>query len=131
MRKLHFFWPTMSRPKSKALSQTGSIIVSILIVSIFLTTVVLSLIVLANSNLSRAKGRILLLQAQYSAESGVDAAIGVLNSDPNSTYSGTGGSEIKVLDNTKYKATFSTTVASGSVSNEKGHNLDRSSSGRC
>jgi len=100
-------------------SHRGSIVVSILVVMIFLSIIVSALIVVSNANLSRAKGRVLLLQAQYSAESGVDAAIATLNSDPNSTYSGTGASETTVLNNSLYKATYSTTVAAGSAANEK------------
>src|SRR3712207_5859441 len=92
-------------------SERGSILVSILIVSLFLFTVVTSLIVLANSNLTRAKGRVLLLQAQYSAESGIDAAIASLNADPTATYAGTGGVEKTVLSNSQYKSTFVSTVA--------------------
>jgi type II secretory pathway component PulK len=62
-------------------NQRGSLVISILIVSMFLMTIVTGLIVLANANLSRAKGRIYLLQAQYAAESGADAAIAALNAD--------------------------------------------------
>lgn len=97
----------------------GSIVVSILIVMLALSIVVTSLIVYANSNLSRSKGRVMLLQAQYSAESGADAAIAILNSTPNSTYTGTGASETQVLNNNLYRSTYSTTVANGSSSNEK------------
>ena len=97
----------------------GSIIVSILIINIFLFTIVSSLLVLANSNLSRAKDRILLLQAQYAAESGADAAIAALNADPSSSYAGTGMTETTVLSNGQYKSTYLTAVAAGSTSNEK------------
>lgn len=109
----------MEQTSSKTTKQQGSIIVTILIVMLFLIIVVSALDVLANSNLSRAKGRVLLLQAQYSAESGADSAIAILNSDPNSTYAGTGGSEVTVLNNNSYKATYSTTVANGSAANER------------
>lgn len=97
--------------------QSGSVIVSILIVSIFLTVFISSLIVLANSNLSRARGRVLLLQAQYAAESGADTAIAYLNNG-NTSYSGT-NSEVKILQNNLYKSTFTTTVAAGSSDKEK------------
>lgn len=97
----------------------GSIIVSILIINIFLFTIVSSLLILAGSNLSRAKGRILLLQAQYAAESGADAAIAALNADSTASYTGTGTTETTVLSNNQYKSTFLTTVASGSYSNER------------
>lgn len=99
--------------------QQGSIIVSILIVNIFLFTVVSGLLVLANSNLSRAKGRIALLQAQYSAESGADAAIAALNADPAAAYTGSGATEVTVMNNSLYKATYKTTVAVGATTNER------------
>lgn len=91
--------------------QTGSILVTVLIMMIFLASLLFGLVVLANANLYRARGRLLLLQAQYSAESGADEAIARLNSG-NTTYAGTGG-EITVLNSGQYRATFSTTVSSG------------------
>lgn len=92
---------------------------NILIVMLFMFIVISALAVLANANLSRAKGRVLLLQAQYSAESGADAAIATLNSDPNSTYAGTGATETTVLSTSLYKSTYSTTVVNGSAANER------------
>ncbi len=106
--------------RMKKNSEQGSIIVSILIITILLTTFVYGLIVLANSNLVRSRGRVLLLEAQYAAESGVDAAIGKLNAD--SSYSGS-GSEVQVLDHNtsgnSYKATYTVTVSNGSDNNER------------
>jgi hypothetical protein len=99
--------------------QNGSVIISILIIMLFISTVIMALIVYASSNLSRGRARVLTLESQYAAESGADAAIAYLNSDPNSTYSGTAGSELTVVKNNLYKATFSTTVVAGSASNEK------------
>lgn len=101
----------------KLSNSQGSIIVSILIVTMFLTTLVLALVVISNETLFRAKARVLLLQAQYSAESGADAAIAQLNSG-NTTYTGSGG-EVTTLDSTTYRSTFYTTVAAGSDSKEK------------
>ncbi len=98
-------------------SQEGMVIVSILVVTLFLTTLIYSLIVLANVNLTRARGRVLLLQAQYAAESGADAAIAILNSG-NDSYSGSGG-EVQVISGSQYKATYSVTVANGSSSKER------------
>ncbi len=97
--------------------QNGSVIVSILFLTAFLTALTYSLIVLANSSLGRARSRVLLLEAQYAAESGADAAIAILNNS--SSYTGTGGSETVVLTNAQYKATYATTVASGSSASEK------------
>ena len=107
-----------NRPKNSN-SQDGSILISILTVMLFLIILVSALTVYANSNLSRAKGRVLLLEAQYAAESGADTAIANLNSDPNSVYAGTGGSEIQVLKNSSYRATFSSTVVAGASGSQK------------
>jgi hypothetical protein len=100
-------------------NEKGSIIVSILIVSLFLSVTVAALIVYASSNVTRGRDRVLNLEAQYAAESGADAAIGYLNADPTASYIGTGGSEVQILKNSMYKATFLTTVTAGSSSNEK------------
>lgn len=108
----------MKRVINKLSSEEGSIIVSILVITLFLTTLIYSLIVLANVNLTRARGRVLLLQAQYAAESGADAAIAILN-NTDSSYTGTSGSETIVLTNTQYKATYSTSVTAGSSDKEK------------
>ncbi len=99
--------------------QKGMIIVSVLIISMFLSVTIMALIVYASENLSRGRGRVLSLESQYAAESGVDAAIAYLNADPNAAYTGTGGTQVTVLQNNLYKATFSTTVVAGSNANEK------------
>ncbi len=98
-------------------NEKGSVIVSILVITVFLTTLIYSLIILANVNLTRARGRILLLQAQYAAESGADAAVAILNSG-NDAYTGT-TSDVTVLDHSQYKATYSVTVGAGSVASER------------
>lgn len=99
--------------------QGGSIIVTILTVMIFLSIMVISLAALVASNVSRARGRIMLLQAQYAAESGADAAIAYLNSDSAAGYSGTGAADTTVLTSSRYKATYSTTVTVGSNNKER------------
>jgi hypothetical protein len=103
---------------SKQKSDNGMIIVSILIISMFLSVVVAALIVYATSNVTRARDRLMTLESQYAAESGADTAIAYLNNDPSLSYTGSGG-EVTVLNNSRYKATFSTTVADGSSVNEK------------
>lgn len=103
--------------KQDRAAESGSIIVSILMVALFLTTIIFSLIVLSTSNLTRARGRVLLLQSQYAAESGADSAIAVLNSG-NEAYTGS-GSEVTLLNGTQYKATYTTTVVAGSNVKEK------------
>lgn len=103
--------------KNHIKNSDGSIIISILIVTLFLSTFIFSLIVLANSNLVRARGRVLLLQSQYAAESGADTAIAQFNNN-NTAYTGSGG-EVIVLQNSLYKSTFQVTVADGASAKEK------------
>jgi hypothetical protein len=98
-------------------NERGSIMVTILVIMIFMTSLLFSLIILSNANLHRARGRIQLLQAQYSAESGADAAIAILNSG-NTTYAGSGG-EVAVLSTGQWRSTFSTTVANGADAKER------------
>ncbi len=99
-------------------SSRGSVIVSILVVTLFLTTVIFALLVQAEGSTARARGRVLLLQAQYAAESGADAALAILNSG-NTSYSGT-ASDVQVMTNgSLYKATYAVTVAAGSSDKEK------------
>jgi hypothetical protein len=98
-------------------AQQGSILVTILVLMIFSTTMLLGLDILANANLFRARGRVFLLQAQYSAESGADAAIATLNSG-NTTYTGTVG-DVTVLSTTRYKATYAVAVAAGSTDKQR------------
>ncbi len=97
--------------------QKGSVIVTMLIVMMFLTTMLFALVSLASANLSRARGRIVVLQAQYAAESGADAAIAMLNSG-NTSYTGT-TSEIQIINYSQYRATYTTSVVNGSNSKER------------
>ena len=97
-------------------NQRGSIIVSILVISIFLSTFIFSLMVLANQNLVRSKQRLLLLQAQYAAESGADSAIAQLNAGV--AYTGT-TSDTMLMTAALYRATYSVSVVAGSNSKEK------------
>jgi hypothetical protein len=99
--------------------QKGSILVTILTLMIFLTLTMMALAVLVNSNVSRARSRVLLLQAQYAAESGADAAIAYLNNDPTASYTGTGATPITVITSSRYKATFATTVTTGTSNKQR------------
>lgn len=103
---------------NQKLNNKGSVIISILIITLFLSVVVAALIGYATSNVSRGRNRVLTLESQYAAESGADAAIAFLNSDPSASYAGT-GSEVTILSNSLYKATYTTTVVAGSTTNEK------------
>jgi len=96
--------------------QAGSVIVTILIVMIFLSTLLFSMMTLSKANLARARGRVLLLQAQYAAESGADSAIAYFNAG--TAYTGT-PSDVTVLSGGQYKATFAVSVVNGSTGKEK------------
>ncbi len=91
--------------------------VTILIISVFLGMTLMSMLVLANANVHRARGRIMFLQAQYSAESGADAAIALLNGG-NTSYTGTSG-EVTILSTSRYKSTYTTTVTTGTNLKER------------
>jgi hypothetical protein len=101
----------------RQLDNQGSVIVAMLMVLLFMTTMLFALLSLSNANLTRARERVLQLQAQYAAESGVDAAIATLNSG-NTTYTGT-ASDIQLLSFAQYKATYSVSVANGADSKER------------
>lgn len=106
----------MTQP-TKFRSDSGAVVVTVLALMIFFTTMLIGMVALAEANVYRARSRILLLQAQYTAESGADQAVAVLNSG-NDTYSGT-SSDVSLLSGGQYKAKYSTTVTSGSTSKEK------------
>lgn len=99
------------------ISERGSIVVTILVIMAFFTTILFGLLILANANLQRARGRIYLLQAQYSAESGADATIAMLNNS-SSSYSGT-TSPVTVVTNSRYKSTYTTSVTTGSSDKQR------------
>lgn len=98
-------------------NESGSILVTILAITMFLSMVLVGLVVLANANLVRARSRILILQAQYSAESGADAAIAKLNEGIES-YAGSGG-EVLVLNGAQYRSTFKVSVENGATPKER------------
>jgi hypothetical protein len=97
--------------------QRGSILVTILALMTIFTVTILGLMTVTEADVYRSHGRILLLQAQYSAESGADAAIALLNGG-NTSYAGT-SSDVAVLTTAQYKATYSTTVTTGSSDKER------------
>jgi hypothetical protein len=103
--------------RNQRLKESGSVIVAILMVMVFLITILFGLLTVSKANLVRARGRIMLLQAQYAAESGADAGIAMLNSG-NTTYTGT-TSDVTILNIPQYKATYSVSVAAGSTDKER------------
>jgi len=104
-------------PSKQHTRQNGSVIVSILVITLFLSIIITSLIVLANANLTRARSRIFLLQAQYAAESGADASIAQFNAG-NDAYTGS-ATEVTVLTDARYKSTYTMSVAAGANSKQK------------
>ena len=102
---------------AKPSNEQGMILVAIMSIMIFLSIIMIGIFSLAGSNISRSRGRLMLLQSQYAAESGADAAIAMLNSG-NDTYTGT-PSEVTILTANSYKATYSVSVTNGSTSKER------------
>ena len=101
-------------------SESGSIIVSILVIMIFLTITILSLGVISQTNISRANQRILLLQAQYAAESGADVVVAYLNSSTG-TYPNSGTEKPLFKDSftETHRATYTATVTDTASPNKK------------
>lgn len=102
---------------SIARNERGMILVSVIGIMIFLGIIFIGMFGLASANLTRAKGRIFSIQAQYAAESGADVAIATLNSG-NTAYTGT-TSEVQILDANNYKATYTVAVTAGSTAKER------------
>ena len=109
--------PSHTLQNNKHPEQQGMILVAILGIMVFLSIILIGVFGLATANLNRAQGRVLLLQSQYAAESGADAAIAILNSG-NDTYTGS-AAEVTVLSGTNYRATYTVVVASGNTSKER------------
>jgi hypothetical protein len=108
----------MNKLLNKKINQNGMILPSILMISIFLSVLAFAIINYSTINLSRARSRVLLLQAQYASESGVDSTLAILNGGT-AGYTGT-TSDVQVVDNSPhYKATYSVTVTNGSDSKKK------------
>lgn len=101
----------------KPLNQDGLLVVAVMSIMIFLSVILLGIFSLGSSNLTRARSRIFTLEAQYAAESGADVAIALLNGG-NSAYAGT-TSDTTVLTATNFKATFGTTVVTGTSGIER------------
>jgi hypothetical protein len=109
--------PDHASPDIQQPDQQGLILVAMLGIMVFLSIILIGVFGLATANLNRAQGRVLLLQSQYAAESGADAAIAILNTG-NDTYTGS-ASEITVLSGGNYKATYTVAVANGSTPKER------------
>ncbi|MBC7546358.1 hypothetical protein H7171_01280 [Candidatus Saccharibacteria bacterium] len=103
--------------KKQHSAEQGIILVAILGITIFLTVIILAIFSLANANLSRAKGRIGQLEAQYAAEAGADSAVATLNSGM-SSYTGT-TSEVVIQNIPSYRATFTVAVTPGRIITER------------
>ncbi len=97
--------------------ERGMILVAVIGITVFLGVIFIGMFGLASANLTRAKGRIMSLQAQYAAESGADVAIATLNGG-NTAYTGS-SSEVQVLSASHYRATYTVAVAPGSSDKER------------
>ncbi len=108
--------------------ENGSVVVSVFIIMIFLTLTVLTLSVINQSNISRSYSRLYMLQAQYAAESGADAAIAYINrADPATggtlgSYPDSGVKKLLVqntdANSQSYKAMYTATTSA--VTDESG-----------
>ena len=98
--------------------QQGSILVTILVIIPFFIAVLGAVLLIANSNLTRAKSRIMMLQAQYAAESAADQAIAMLNSG-NDAYTGTNTPVTLLTNGNLYRATYTVNVAAGATNKLK------------
>ncbi len=99
------------------IKQQGSVLTTILFVMILLMALVVGVLMVAGANLHRARTRVLLLQAQYAAESGADMAIAKLNGGA-TTYTGE-ATDVTLLNASTYRSTFTMSVAEGSTGKEK------------
>ena len=102
---------------SKNSDQRGMLVVAIMMIMVFLSVILLGIFNLGSSNLTRARARIFTLEAQYAAESGADVAVALLNGG-NTAYAGT-SSDTTVLTASNFKATFATTVITGTSGIER------------
>lgn len=101
--------------------QRGSIIVSLLVIMIFLTITVLSLGAISQTNIQRSVNRILLLQAQYAAESGADIALSYLNeAQPAPT-----GQKMLMSHAPYYSATYEVAVSDIAANSKKALSIGR------
>jgi hypothetical protein len=113
---MNIFSLKVMNKKPSSISQNGAVIASILIMIVFLGSFVYGLMSLANSNVARARQRLLLLQAQYAAESAADIAIANLNSD--SSYGGA-VEEVIILETNSYSSAYSVSVSPGADEKER------------
>lgn len=104
-------------PINPSSNQKGLLLVSIMGIMLFLSLILVGVFGLTSANLNRARARIYLLEAQYAAESGADAAIAILNTG-NSSYAGT-SSPVTVLSANNFRATYSVNVVTGTSGVER------------
>lgn len=131
--------PFKLKPINKA-EQQGMILVAIISIMIFLGVIMIGVFSLTTANLSRSRARVMTLQAQYTAESGTDAALAILNSandvdvvdddddgdddnndndeNNNNAYTGT-TSDVIVLETNLFVAKYSVAVTNGANAKEK------------
>lgn len=108
----------MRKFKENRSADEGMILAAILMITVFLSVLAFAIINFSTISLSRARTRVLLLQAQYASESGADAALAILNSG-NTSYGGTGG-DVQILDNAPYyRATYNVSVVAGADDKKK------------
>ena len=100
----------------------GFILVTIMLLTAFVFVVSLSTSQLAVSNLRAANLETFRINAQFAADAGADISLYNINQGlaSGTEWTGTGGSEVTVADETSYKTTYKATVTNTEI-----NNLDR------
>ena len=96
--------------------QRGFILMSTVIVTAFLITLVILIAQLSMNHFASAKRNYYSVQASSAAEAGVEKFMLEINQDRNHTGS---GGEVTLYEDSRGKTSYQTTVANGSLSNEK------------
>ena len=97
-------------------TQKGFILVTVLFTTVFIMVMGVVSLQLISSNLNTAKKEQYLVNAQFSADAGIDDAIRQLNL--NDSWTGT-GSELTLYTTAAFKSTYTTVVTAGSDSLQK------------
>lgn len=103
----------MNRLIRSNIPQSGFIVPAVLIMMLGLIAIGTVTMSLASSNFQIAQSESFRLSAQLAADAGADAAVQQLNTTP--TWTGTGGSEVTVLNTTFEKTTYTAIVTDDPV----------------
>jgi Tfp pilus assembly protein PilX len=102
----------MTRPAN----QNGFILLTVLVTTVFIMLIGIASLDLVTANLRTARQERYLVNAQFSADAGIDDAVRQLNADD--SWAGN-GMEQTLFTNSEFKTTFQTTVTAGSTNLQK------------